>query len=342
MRITNSMMTNSMITNINTNMNTLNNRYTQMSTGKKIQKPSEDPIISSRALKFRSIVSSTAQYTENTKQANSWMETTEAVYKNVNSILTKMDELSIQGATDSYSLDERKKILNEFNSLTEQLEGELNSTYMGRYIFSGYKTDQAPIIKDDTTGKNILNPEIYGADATATTEQIEGIDGQAINLEVGVNNYIEINSTAPSTYTEEMYNSLHEFDRIYDYLTGELSVEDTENYFGGVSFSDLSEGEKTNFDKELRSKFESMIANVQTYSSSITEQHTDLGVRMNRLSLIQSRLSDDKLNYTSLMSSNENIELSTATMEFNVANVCYQAALKVGMSITQLTLADYL
>ena len=159
MRITNNMMTNSMLVRINNNMNQLDKYYTQMSSGKKIQMPSENPILASRALKLRNIVSSTEQYTSNSKQAASWMEITESAFKNITSIFESMGELCVQGASDQFKEDDRQKILNQFNSYVGQLESELNSTYMGRYVFSGYKTNTPPIIKDEFTGKNVLNPD---------------------------------------------------------------------------------------------------------------------------------------------------------------------------------------
>lgn len=449
MRITNTMMTNSMLTRINNNMNNLDKYYIQMSSQKKIQMPSEDPIIASRALRFRSIVSSTEQYSSNVTQANSWMEISESAYKNINSIYTRMSELCVQGATDSYSLDERKKVLKEFNSLVGQLEGELNTTYMGRYVFSGYKTNTPVIKQDAATGKNVLNSKIYGVDivtddyvdqikadtvatvndiskriaevngkiAAGTTASLEkerdelisslngylnievsedkntitvqgetivngttsnnisvsntdkevsiklrattldtenlygdlreatiltGIDGQEIEIEVGVNNYIKINSLATNFYTQDIYDTLHEFDRIYDYMEGTLSNEDIDSYFGGVPFSEMSESEKIKFDTNLRANIESMITKISDFSTTATEQHTNLGVRMNRLSLIGGRLADDKVSYNKLMSDNENVNLADAAMNFNVANACYNASLRVGMTITQLTLADYL
>lgn len=455
MRITNTMMTNSLLLRINKNMNNVNTYYTQMSSGKKIQMPSEDPIVASRALRLRNIVSSTEQYYSNSDQAVSWMETTESAFNNVTSILTTLSELSVQAASDQYKEDDRKKIMNQFNSLVGQLETELNSTYMGRYVFSGYKTDQPAVIKDELTGKNILNPKIYGtktidddtvsginsgtvttvnnltseiatmngniasetdsskklaleaerdklieklnsylditvsddktqisvngstlingttannisAEKNATSDGVNillngstidsemllgdlreetifsSVDGQEIELEVGVNNYITINSLAPNVYTEEMYENLHYFEKVYDYMSGTLSQKDTDIYFGGKSYSELSQTEAISFDKTIRSEFESMIAKIKDYSASITEQHTNLGVRMNRIELIQGRLSDDKVNYTSLMSKNEDINYADAAMNYNVANASYQAALKTGMTITQLTLADYL
>lgn len=147
MRVTSQMTTNTILANINRNLGLVDKYNTQGSTGKKIQAPSDDPIIASRALKFRTILAENAQYMKNTEQAKSWLDVTEGAIQNINSIASKMKELMQQGASDTYSINDRKKILTEFQSLTTQLEQEMNTTYMGRYVFSGFKTDTPPIIK---------------------------------------------------------------------------------------------------------------------------------------------------------------------------------------------------
>ena len=181
MRVPNGMMSNRLLTNINRNLALLDKYNTQGSTGKKIQVPSDDPIIASRSLKFRTMLSEVEQYAKNTSDVTSWIDATETVFVNMNKILEDMKGLMTQGANDSYTLEDRKKILTEYQSLIEQLEQELNSDYMGRNLFSGFRTDKKPIVKDPNTGKNILNLEVYGDQAN----NIDPITGQIIQVQVG-------------------------------------------------------------------------------------------------------------------------------------------------------------
>lgn len=312
MRITNSMMTNRLLTNVNRNMTSLDKYYNQMSTGKKIQMPSEDPITASRALKFRTIVSDTEQYSKNVKQATSWMEITESAFGNINSILANMREKCVYGATDGLESSDREKIITEYNDLLAQLEGELNVTYMGRYVFSGFKTD-TPYITTDANGKNVINTEIL--DGTDNK-----IDGQEIKISVGADSYITINSLGTNVYDNDDYDSLHSLDDIYNDLQNGVDVKDS----------------------DIRNALSSMIGKIDSYMSRVSQEHTANGVRTNRLELIGNRLADDDTNYTKLLADNEDINYADAAMNFNLTNATYQAALKVGMSITQLTLADFL
>ena len=102
MRITNRMMTNNMLYNINNNKRTLNGLEEKYATGLAIQRPSDDPIVAVRALKLRTNLSELNQYYEkNIPDAKSWMETTESALKVTSEIITKIHTYCVQGANDT-------------------------------------------------------------------------------------------------------------------------------------------------------------------------------------------------------------------------------------------------
>ncbi len=337
MRVPNGMMSNRLLTNINRNLALLDKYNTQGSTGKKIQVPSDDPIIASRSLKFRTMLSEAEQYAKNTSDATSWIDSTETVFVNMNKILEDMKGLMTQGSNDSYTLEDRKKILTEYQSLLEQLEQELNSDYMGRNLFSGFRTDKKPIVKDANTGKNILNPEVYG-----NGQNIGPITGQIIEIQVGAGITVDINSLATDVYNQGDFNGLRggldpngvpQFDRIMDFLNS-------------PQYENMTEAQKLAWEKDpandLRGMMEKTIKTIEDYQSKLSTQETDIGIRSKRVELVQKRLEDDKLNYKTVMSENEDVNIAEVMMNFNTANAAYTASLNIGMKITQITLADYL
>ena len=338
MRVPNGMMSNRLLTNINRNLALLDRYNTQGSTGKKIQVPSDDPIIASRSLKFRTMLSEAEQYAKNTSDATSWIDATETVFVNMNKILEDMKGLMNQGSNDTYTLEDRKKILIEYQSLLEQLEQELNSDYMGRNLFSGFRTDKKPIVKDPNNGKNILNPEVYGDQAN----NIVDITGQIIQVQVGAGITVDINSLATNIYDQDDFNGLRggldknndpQFDRIMDFLNS-------------PAYTGMTEEEKLAWEKDpdndLRGMMEQTIKTIEDYQSKLSTQETDIGIRSKRVELVQKRLEDDKLNYKTVMSENEDVNIAEVMMNFNTANAAYTASLNIGMKITQITLADYL
>jgi flagellar hook-associated protein 3 FlgL len=144
MRITNRMMTNNMLSNINKNKQNMSKLEEQYSTGKKIQKPSDDPIVTVRALKFRTNLSEIEQYYDkNIPDAMSWMDVTEGALNTINSIVKQINTYCVQGSTDSLTATNRSSIVQKLVELKNQIYQEGNTNYAGRYVFTGYKTDSS-------------------------------------------------------------------------------------------------------------------------------------------------------------------------------------------------------
>ncbi len=151
MRITNKMMTNNALYNISNNKHLLSNLEQQYSTGKKITKPSDDPIIAVRALKFRTNLTELNQYYEkNIPDALSWMDVTESALNTVNDIITSMNSYCNQGANDYPSAEDRDAIATNLEQLKGQIYQEGNTNYAGRYVFTGYKTDTSLVFNEET------------------------------------------------------------------------------------------------------------------------------------------------------------------------------------------------
>lgn len=168
MRITNKMMTNNMMSNINNNKNLLSKLDEQYSTGKKIQRPSEDPIIAVRALKLRTNLSELNQYYEkNIPDARSWMDVTEEAMKNMNDIVTKINTSCIQGATDALTASDRTSIAETLEEMKKQIYQEGNTNYAGRYVFTGYKTDTTMSFEDNTAMDYNITQKFTGEDIEA-------------------------------------------------------------------------------------------------------------------------------------------------------------------------------
>ena len=146
MRITNQMSMNRMLLNINRNARRVDFLYQMLSTGKKIQVPSDNPIIASRALKFRTNISQMEQYMRNASQAKSWMSVTEEGFKNTLKLMESIRDEYVRGSTDTLTLDDREKLVTVIRTLAEQIGGEMNVTYAGRYVFSGFRTDIPPVM----------------------------------------------------------------------------------------------------------------------------------------------------------------------------------------------------
>ncbi|QHQ60668.1 flagellar hook-associated protein 3 [Anaerocolumna sedimenticola] len=173
MRVTNQMITNNMMSSINKNKNGLAVLDQQYSSGKKIQRPSEDPIVAVRALKLRTNLTELNQYYEkNIPDAKSWMDVTEGALDNINDILTLINTACVQGSSDPLSVDDRESIIKNLEQYKQQIYQEGNSNYAGRYVFTGYKTDTSLIFGEDTSNLEYTITENFSGNDIETISKV--------------------------------------------------------------------------------------------------------------------------------------------------------------------------
>lgn len=142
MRITNKIMQRNNLSNINSNKVYQDKLSNQMSTQKKINRPSDDPVVAIRALRLRSSVTEITQYySKNIPDANSWLEVTEGALKNLSEIITSMISQSTKGANGDLESKDRQIILEQLKALGEEVYTTGDADYAGRYVFTGYRTD---------------------------------------------------------------------------------------------------------------------------------------------------------------------------------------------------------
>lgn len=159
MRVTNGMIMNTTLNSINSNMVSMSKLYAQMTTGKKIQTVSDDPIIAGRAMKLKVTVLEAQQYESNTKEATSWLGATETALTNMTKILDTIRDKCLYAANGTLTAEDKSILKTDIEELYEQLKQEVNATYGGRYIFSGYKTNEPMTYIKETILDEIFNIE---------------------------------------------------------------------------------------------------------------------------------------------------------------------------------------
>jgi flagellar hook-associated protein 3 FlgL len=143
MRITSTMLFNQITRALQKNLKALADPSERLSTGKRINKPSDDAIGMSRAMDYKVRIEENNQYMRNTDDAYSFIQYADTVMSSATSSLTRAKELAIQGATDTQSPESRASIAKEVASLRDEMLALANSKMRDRYIFSGYKIDTA-------------------------------------------------------------------------------------------------------------------------------------------------------------------------------------------------------
>ena len=141
MRMTNKIMQNNSLYNINNNKLLQDKLSTQMSTQKKITRPSDDPVIAIRALRLRTNVSELTQfYEKNAPDADSWLTVTGKSLSTVADVLTEMSREANKASNKERGVEDLQIILEQLKTLKDEFYSNGNMDSAGRYIFTGYRT----------------------------------------------------------------------------------------------------------------------------------------------------------------------------------------------------------
>ena len=142
MRMTNKIMENNSLYNINNNKIQQDKLSTQMATGKKLTRPSDDPIIAIRALRLRTSVSELTQYYEkNIPDANAWLKVTEGALDTTVKVLEDLYKEAEKAANKDLTYEDLRIHLEQMKLLRDEFYSTGNVDYAGRYVFTGYRTD---------------------------------------------------------------------------------------------------------------------------------------------------------------------------------------------------------
>ena len=222
MRITNKMMSNNTMSNINNNKSYLDKLNTQMSTEKKINRPSDDPIVAIRALRLRSSLADVTQYYgANVPDAQSWVSVTEKAIDSTKDILKDMKSYCNQGANGTNTASDRAKILENLKALQEQVYTNGNTNYAGRSVFTGFRTGEKLTFTENTDLAYTGIKDLFNASDISTTTYTEGA--------VSMSDITALNTTSNSAITVKT-DTVNRIRLSYDNLAASSSADAVLNY----------------------------------------------------------------------------------------------------------------
>jgi flagellar hook-associated protein 3 FlgL len=143
-RITNQMTASMTLANLNRAMDRLNTSQQELSSGKKINQPSDDPYGTTLSLQMRSQLSQLDTYSKNVDDGTAWAQAATTSLSQVDSMVQRIRELTVQAANGSNSASDDQAAAAEVNQLIDAIKQNANAQYNGQYIFSGTSTQTAP------------------------------------------------------------------------------------------------------------------------------------------------------------------------------------------------------
>ncbi|NOU66755.1 flagellar hook-associated protein FlgL [Paenibacillus sp. LMG 31461] len=181
LRVTQGMLNTQLLRNLNGNLSRMDKLQDQLSTGRKINKPSDDPVGISFSMRYRSELETNDQYQRNVDATVSFLDYTDTMLDQTGSVMQRARELAVAAANGTNSEESLNAMKTEIDQLYNQLTNIGNSQFNGKFVFNGQITDKAPFPDPDNA-------------ANAVTDSGE------IKFEIGAGVQIAMNKTAEEIF----------------------------------------------------------------------------------------------------------------------------------------------
>jgi len=166
MRITEGIISRSILHNLQSGQGRLELLQKQASSGLKISTPGDDPVSAQQVLQLKGRVQDADQYARNITTGNAWLEQSDSAMASMGDVVARARELAGQMASGTYSAQDRATAANELKQLKSEMIQLGNSQVAGRYIFGGFVSDRPPF--DTASGA------FTGTDDTVNMEVDQG------------------------------------------------------------------------------------------------------------------------------------------------------------------------
>lgn len=348
MRVTNKMISDTMVSKIQNNVQKLARTQEQISTGTRILRPSDDPSSVSHLLAAKGNIEYNQQYMRNIDDGLSYLYSTDDTLGSVLEVVTKAKETAIQGANGILTVEETKALAYQIDKMIDHVVDLANTPIGGKYIFAGRENNQPPFIRH--------NDEIYyrGGDITFDTDakQYGGrmareilaqsehtVDAPSVVINTGTGDPVKgVFGTTPDAPKETITVDGNTYEvrkidggilEVLKQLRNALSGETVWPPTGSASAQDAA-------------GINTAIGNLGTEMDNLIEHRVAIGARERHFESVKEQLIDQEVNLTQVQANIENVDIAKATVFLSQQNLTYQASLAAGSTVLQTSLLHFL
>jgi len=374
------MMANSFMTDMNNNLENLDRIRQQLTSGKNFSKPSHDPAGVIRSMQLYSGIDANKQYNKNISNVINWLDVTDTALDQVGKQLGKIRDKLEEAGNPGFGPTERKALKDEVNGIIASMSQTLNTTFDGKYIFSGtrvtskptgiekngknnelvyLKNDQSVLLLDDTlkaisaAEKSIndikdselldLKSLVSKNPSTLTPEEKDKVDKLSSE---------EID--ALKNLSDEDLKHLGEYNQMNAKLKAEVSegvvmeynVTATEILQGGGDLRQFLENIVNHLDnddpKEISKLYGEDLGNIDKALDNVLRIRSEVGAKQNRMDAAKEMNKETNFNMTEILSNIEDVNLVEKNMEYAILQSVYISSLQTSAKVLQPTLMDYL
>jgi flagellar hook-associated protein 3 FlgL len=285
-RITQATIASTALRGLQGNLSRLQVLQNQLSSGKQISQPSDDPSGTVSAMTLRSRRTASEQYLRNIDTASGRLTVTDNTLTQLSDRLTAVRDLVVQARNGSLGTESQAAISANVTAIKSEVVDLYNTTYLDRPIFGG---------------------TIPGVTTVDSTGAYQGND-QPVTARISSDAVLRVDVSGTAAGANSVPGML-------DTIASNIAA-------GSASDSDLS--------------------NIDAAASQVLQALGDVGARSARISTTRDMVDSHRLDLTSQISVNEDVDMPQAIMNLSAQQVGYQAALQSAAKIQQVSLVDFL
>ncbi len=320
MRLTNAMMSNNYLRNLNRNTKELSDLNTKVSAQRKFLKMSEDPASALAAFGVRKHLSRIEMYNRSLKESQGLLDEAEISLSSINDTVTNALEKVMHGVTGTSDENARKVIAQALRGYQESILGAANAKFSDKYIFAGEGFEDMPFTLD---GAGNLRYHGQNVDTGSFGSEHRYVDiGLGLSISGGV--------VSPQSAMDTAYSGAALLGTGVD---GNGISNNLYQLLGDIA-GKLESGDLTNMDLYIQK--------LESRSDNVRMQYVGIGERANYISFFADRLDRERIAAATKQNELESLGLEEGIMQFSEQELVYNACLQMGTKILQPSLLDYL
>ncbi len=301
-RVTTQMTASNLLANINQAMDRIDTTQQELSTGKKINQPSDNPYGTSLALQLNNQLANLDSYSNNVTDGTGWAQAANASLSDVTDSVQRIRELVVQASNGTLTQADMSADAAEVNQLIDQIKQDANTQYNGQYIFSGAATTTAPY----QSGPN----DAYAGDTGQVTRQIGPNTSLAVNADLS-----SVLGTGQTTSGQP---------------AGDGKLLNT--------LRNISDAMKSGNAGALSASLSGLDSNL----GSLTGLSANMGATTDRLQMAASRIQSLQASDSQSLSDTQDADMAKTEVDFSTEQAALTAALQAGAHIVQQSLMNFL
>jgi flagellar hook-associated protein 3 FlgL len=301
-RITNQMASQMTLAGIEGALDRLDTTQQELSTGKRINQPSDDPSGTALALQLNTDLSNLNNYSNQVTDGTGWSQASSSALSDITNSVQRIRELTLEASNGTQTTADMQASAQEVNQLIDQIKQDANTQYNGQYVFSGSATSTQPYQSGSV--------DSYAGNTNQVTRTIGPSTTLAVNA-----NLSSVLGTGQTVSGQPAGDGL--------LLNSLRNIAD-----------DMQSGNSSALNSDMSS--------LDTNLNSLTGLSANVGAVQDRLQMASSRIQTLQLSDTQVLSNTQDADMASTEISFSTQQAALQAALQAGAQVVQQSLMNFL